>query len=156
MNFKKLKKSLVAVAFALSFCFSSIVNVVSALGAQYYTDTVNQLVGNQDALDNLELIREWHASYQDAERGFVVGKIQSRFQTFKRELTLPECTWQDEIHNLRLLGETLIFAVKPLEENQENFTNTMFDLCRRLTTDEINDLINDWDDEMYFQFTKYR
>lgn len=152
MNFKKLQKSLVAVAFALSCCFSGVVNLISALDAQYYNAVQNQLVGNQAALANLQLIRAWHdrhpLNHSARARDFVVDNIRDRFQTFERELTLPECTWQDEIHNLRLLGETLIFAVKPLEENREDFTNTMLDLSK-LPGLYLIDLIDDWDDEIW-------
>lgn len=152
MNFKKLKKSLVAVVFALSFCFSGVVNVISALEDRYYTPIENQLVGNQDALANLQLIRAWHDRHPldnpAHAKDFVVGKIQSIFQTFADENQLPECDWKSWNHDLEALGKTLIFAVLPVPQNVQNFQHNMLYLSR-LTKDEINDLINDWDDEIW-------
>ena len=153
MNFKKLKKSLVAVAFALSFCFSGVVNVISALGAQYYALIANQLVGNQAALANLQLIRAWHdrhpLNHSARARDFVVDNIRDRFQTFAYERNLPACTWQNLLNDLQPLGETLIFAVLPGPQNIQNFQHNMLDLCRRLTKAELIKLINDWDDEIW-------
>ncbi|MBQ3092769.1 MAG: hypothetical protein IJC57_00675 [Clostridia bacterium] len=152
MNFKKLKKSLVAVVFALSFCFSGVVNVISALEDRYYALIANQLVGNQAALANLQLIRAWHDRHPldnpAHAKDFVVGKIQSRFQTFADENQLPECDWKSWNHDLEALGKTLIFAVEPDTNTQYNFVGEMVSLCTKLSTQRILDCINNWDEEI--------
>ena len=153
MNFKKLKKSLAAVAFALSCCFSGVVNLISALEDRYYIPIENQLVGNQAALANLQLIRDWHDGHPldnpAHAKDFVVGKIQDRFQTFADERNLPECTWQNLLNDLQPLGETLIFAVLPVPQNIQNFQDNMLNLCCRLTEAELTELIDNWDNEIW-------
>ena len=150
MNFKK---SLAAVAFALSFCFSGIVNVISALDDQYYAPIANQLVGNQAALANLQLIRDWHDRHPldnpAHARDFVVNNIQGRFQAFAQERNLPDCDWQHWNDFLEKLGSTLIFAVMPSDHGFDEFQNNIIWLCQRVSSN-IKKGIEDWDETIEF------